>query len=83
VHIGYVRGNALIRRSDDIISLAPVGSENGVLTVYRTTTGIEVTRGCFTGSLEEFETAVRGWHGNNKYAQQYLALVKVIEKLFN
>lgn len=74
-----VAGNAQINASYDLMIFCNVGSENGVLTAYRTKDGIGVTRGCFTGSLAEFEAAVKQRHGDNQYGKEYAMLVEVIK----
>ncbi len=58
-------GNALVKSNKDLQAYVGVGSENGTLTAYRTTTaGIGVTRGCFSGTVEAFRQAVTDRHGN-------------------
>jgi hypothetical protein len=60
-----------------------VGSECGTLTAYTTKTGeIEVTRGCFRGTIDEFETAVKSRHGESRYAEEYLVLIQYIRLRF-
>lgn len=86
----YVSGEADIQLARDVVFYSRVGSECGVLTAYRTRdNSVGVTRGCFTGSLGEFETAVAKTHGKvgtfraNEYALEYEALVKAIKVHFN
>lgn len=82
---GYakVSGNAVIKSRKDIFWASHVGSENGTLTAYTTKTAeIEITRGCFRGTLAEFEAAVNETHNNNRYAKEYLALIEFIKLLF-
>lgn len=38
-----------------------------------------MTRGCFEGSLEEFELAVKETHEENKYAKTYRIVVELIK----
>lgn len=38
-----------------------------------------MTRGCFEGSLEEFELAVKETHEENKYAKTYRIVVGLIK----
>ena len=61
-----------------------VGSENGTLTAYTIKTGeIEVTRGCFWGTLDEFEAAVQERHNDDsQYGQEYLILIQYIRLRF-
>jgi len=62
-----------------------VGSENGALTSYRTKEKtIEVTRGCFKGSLKEFRDAVNKKHGiDSKIGWSYLGIANLIEHWFS
>ncbi len=65
--------NAFIMDGLQVMSFAGVGSDNGVLTAYRTATpnsdrtglvlGISVTRGCFNNTLEVFEEQVEANYG--------------------
>lgn len=58
-----VCGDALINEDGLIFWASKVGSENGTFTAYNTASGgIEVTRGCFRGSIEEFLAASRAKH---------------------
>ena len=43
---------------------------------------IEITCGCFRGSIEEFEAKVRKTHGDNQYAHEYLAIIYLIKIKF-
>jgi hypothetical protein len=58
-----VIGEARIKSRNDLYVIGPIGSEGGTLTVYKTKSGIGVTRGCFSGTLDEFEAAVKETHG--------------------
>ena len=78
-----VYGNARVQKHDDIQTYSGFGSENGTLTVYRTRDGIELTRGCFRGSLDQFRTAVKEKHGQSKYGKTYLSIADVIECWFS
>ena len=44
--------------------------------------GNGITRGCFRGSLEEFEAAVAKHHGESYFGKQYVALVQYIKLRF-
>lgn len=58
-----------------------VGSEDGNLSWYKTGNKGEVyiKRGCFQGSLEEFEAAVKGHHGDSKIGKEYKLLIDFIK----
>lgn len=74
----FVRGRVTIVDPDMCI-FGNVGSVGGTLTTYRTTNGIYVTRGCFQGSLAEFEKAVNDTHGTSRYGKQYRKLIEYIK----
>ena len=62
----------------DYICLKGFGSHNRSTTMFRTKSGnICVSCGCFSGTLQEFESKVKETHGKNKFAREYLALVEV------
>lgn len=72
-------GGDLLKNSHHCLFMN-VGSENGKLTSYRTKTGIGVTRGCFSGTLEEFADAVEETHGDSQHGQEYRILIEFIKK---
>lgn len=49
VEHGYFDGHARIEHSSDYFVAFNVGTETGMLTMFRTRHGVMVTRGCFTG----------------------------------
>ena len=58
---GYsqISGDAQVERDSDYCAFNHVGSENGTLTVCKSQSGnLTAARGCFLGTLDEFETAV-------------------------
>ena len=64
--------------------MTPVGSEQGTLTVARNKNGgLFVSRGCFSGTLGDFEAAVEKTHGNSRYGEEYRAAIKFIKLRFN
>ena len=70
-------GNAMIDENGLLFSASKVGSENGTLTVYNTKSGgLEVTRGCFRGSVEEFLTASKVKHDDDTH-REYQLLIEV------
>ena len=78
-----VYGNAWVRTRTDVLWMTPVGSENGTLTVVRSKSGgLLVCRGCFSGTLGDFEKAVEQTHGNNRYAKEYKAAIAFINLRF-
>ena len=73
-----VSGDAWVSGDADYIYLKGFGSHNRSTTMFRTKGGnICVSCGCFSSTLQEFESKVKETHGNNKFAREYLALVEV------
>jgi hypothetical protein len=74
----YVRGNARV------LWFSKVGSENGTLTAFLDSKKqIIVTRGCFIGTLDEFEATVAAKHGDSRIGQEYRLLDQVIRLRFS
>ncbi|MCI7494001.1 MAG: hypothetical protein MSA74_01150 [Ruminococcus sp.] len=72
-----VSGDACVSGDADYIYLKGFGSHNRSTTMFRAKGGnICVSCGCFSGTLEEFESKVKETHGSNKFAREYLALVE-------
>ena len=80
----WVSGNAHIENNQTIMWFSKVGSENGTLTAFQGQhKNILVTRGCFFGTLEYFEKAVKEKHGSSKYGKEYTLLIEVIKLRFS
>ena len=76
----WVSGDARVYGSAHHITVSPIGSEGGFLTAFRQKdNSIVVGRGCFSGSIEEFEDAVNATHGDSKYAEQYKIVISLIK----
>ena len=77
-----VDGNALVRGYADIsgrkmlFCASNVGSETGTLTVFNGKDGLIVTRGCFTGTTEEFLERSKQVH-DDKIHHEYKLLIEV------
>lgn len=75
-----VSGNARINDISDLLVIGPIGSENGHLTAFKNKDKtISVTRGCFVGTLKEFETKVEETHGGNEYGKTYRIAIELIK----
>jgi hypothetical protein len=74
-----VFGDARVYGNASLCWFSKVGSENGTLTAFTAKAGIYVTRGCFSGTLGEFEGAVKESHGESKTAQEYKLLIEFIK----
>ena len=76
-----LKGSACVLDEDDYLTIQPIGSENGVLTAFRTMCGnVEVVRGCFLGTLDDFKEAVKKKHAGTKYAKEYELVIELIER---
>ncbi|EAA2042819.1 hypothetical protein DSF28_22555, partial [Salmonella enterica subsp. enterica serovar Enteritidis] len=75
-----VYGEARVSGDAHYITIGPIGSEGGVLTAFKQgDNSILVSRGCFSGTIDEFAEAVRNRHGETGYAAEYEIVIKLIE----
>ena len=72
----YVSGDARLLSRNSIFTASYVGTENGILTVTSGVSGLVVTRGCFTGSVDEFLERSREFH-DDKTHNEYRMLIEV------
>ena len=63
----HVSGDARLPSRDSIFTASHVGTENGTLTVTSGVFGLVVTRGCFTGSVDEFLEKSRTVHDDKTH----------------
>ena len=73
-----VSGNARVYGRNSIFLASEVGTENGTLTVSSGKDGLVVTRGCFTGTKEEFLSKSAKVH-DEKTQREYRLLIEVAE----
>lgn len=71
-----VSGNAQVYGNNAVVWFSNVGTENGTLTVYCGKNGLIATRGCFTGSVEEFLAKSDEVH-DEKTKREYELLIEV------
>ena len=71
-----VRSCAVISERKMIFWASNVGSENGTLTVFNGKDGLIVTRGCFTGTVDEFLAKSAEVH-DDKTKNEYKLLIEV------
>lgn len=71
-----VRSYAVISERKMIFWASNVGSENGTLTVFNCRYGLIVTRGCFTGTVDEFLAKSAEVH-DDKTKNEYKLLIEV------
>ena len=72
----WVYGDAQVLNRHSVVWFSNVGTENGTLTVYCGKNGLIATRGCFTGSVEEFLTKSSEVH-DEKTKREYELLIEV------
>ena len=61
------------------IQIGPIGSRKDQI-VYNADTD-EIQAGCFRGTLDEFEAAVREKHKTNIHAREYLGAVRYLQEM--
>ena len=71
-----IASNARLLSRNSIFTASYVGTENGILTVTSGVSGLVVTRGCFTGSADEFLERSRTVH-DDKTHNEYRMLIEV------
>ena len=82
---GYARvfGDARVSNDNEHCGFDCFGSANRHTHSYKTKSGkIEITCGCFRGSIEEFEKQIKETHRGNEFERQYMAIVEVIKIKF-
>lgn len=79
----YIGRDASLGDTCDYLTIGPIGSEEGVLTAWRdAVVGVMVNRGCFTGTLTEFENKVKARHGDNIHGIMYGHAIAMIKAAF-
>ena len=71
-----VYGDARLLSRNSVFTASYVGTKNGILTVTSGVSGLVVTRGCFTGSADEFLERSRTVH-DDKTHNEYRMLIEV------
>ncbi|SUU97568.1 hypothetical protein [Avibacterium paragallinarum] len=78
-----VSGDAVVCERSDIVWFSNVGTEYGTLTVFKTKQGVLwATRGCFSGSVEEFLKKSAEVH-DEKTKREYQLLIEVAKSRLN
>ena len=79
----WVSGNAQVENNDQHCGFDCFGSCNRHTHAYLTNENkVEITCGCFRGSIEEFEKKVEETHSGTIYEKQYKAIINVIKIKF-
>lgn len=75
-------GDAMIKNITDIITISPIGSRNDTTTFFKNKDGaINVTCGCFKGSIDEFVNAVKETHHGTIYEKQYNLAIEMAKTI--
>lgn len=78
-----VYGNACLKSDADHCGFDCFGSSNRHTHAYLTRDNtVEITCGCFRGSIGEFEKRVKNTHAGTVYENQYNAIINVIKIKF-
>ena len=79
-----VSGNARVSSNARVLWISHIGSNPiGTLTAFvDKDENICVTRGCFCGTIDEFEAAVQATHGDSQIAQEYKLAIALIRLRF-
>ena len=73
---------AEIKSIYDYMTVGGIGSRQGMTTFYRCKDGlIRVNCGCFNGTLDEFEAAVRETHAGNEHEKAYMAAIRMAKEI--
>ena len=75
-------GKKIVECERPIFLIHPLGSDQHTLLAINTDKGIHIQTGCFNGSVEEFNAALKKKHGDNQHAQEYTAAIKLVELHF-
>ena len=78
-----VSGDARLENNNQHCGFDCFGSANRHTHAYLTKEGkVEITCGCFRGSIEEFGQEVEQTHGDTKYGREYKAIIEAIKIKF-
>ena len=73
--------NAEIKKSENFLTIGPIGSRKDITTFFLTKDNIiKVKCGCFLGTIHEFLSKVESTHGNNKHATVYRLAVELAKE---
>ena len=76
-----IGAGAVIKYPYDYLTVGAIGSRQDVTTFYRHKDGmIYVWCGCFNGTLDEFEAAVRENHAGNEHEKAYMAAIRMAKE---
>lgn len=73
----WVYGSARVCDNAEVLWISKIGSRLGTTTFFRSKLGIEVSCGCFLGTLEQFAEKVEQTNGDSKYGKQYKLAIEL------
>jgi hypothetical protein len=87
--VGYIRGGTVkyIAKKKPgppcfagslVINIGPIGSGGRILHAYSVASGVHIMTGCYSGSIDDFEAAVKRNHGDNEHGCAYAAAIAMI-----
>ena len=72
-----VYGDAWVSGDASIMWISKIGSRNGTTTFFRSKLGIEVSCGCFFGTIDQFAEKVGQTHGDNEHGKAYRLAIEI------
>ena len=73
-----VSGNAMVYGRKHILWISMIGSRDDTVTFMRAKDEkIIVAVGCFSGTIDEFEKAVKETHGDNEHGKAYRLAIEL------
>ena len=72
-----VSGDARVFSNEQLYWISKIGSRNDTTTFFNSKFGIEVSCGCFSGTLMQFSEAVEKTHGDNKHGKAYKLAIEI------
>ena len=80
----WVSGDAVVYGNADILWISKIGSRDDTVTFARIIDStIQVSTGCFEGTIDEFEKKVIETHGSNEHAQAYMLAIQLAKLRIN
>ena len=79
----FIHDDAFISVPNDVLVISPIGSDNDILTAYRSKRGgIAVNIGRYDGTLDEFTSKFLAENTNTLYLEQYKVTIAFIKQFF-
>ena len=78
-----VSGDARVYGNKHIVWLSNIGSRFDTTTFYKCENGFKVSCGCFLGTIDEFEIAVKHTHAGTKFEKEYNLAIQLAKTHFD